>query len=235
MCIRDRFTDADLDRMTTPEQRRALAAAVLAARAKVDMEQARPVERRWNPTNSYAPSHVACPPMPKGNQYVGLVRNASDHQLSPQEQDYLNRHRQQTQNGWAQWLNQVGLGNALPGGTKQFLSKNQPRTGIAISGGGYRAMLHGLGVVQGFDSRNETAKQRGVGGFLQLTDYVAGLSGGSWATGSMAMNNWPTTQEQLQHFYNLDSNLVIPSNDKISFYHDLLKDVSAKKLSLIHI
>ena len=225
----EQFTDADLDRMTTPEQRRALAAAVLAARAKVDMEQARPVERRWNPTNSYAPSHVACPPMPKGNQYVGLVRNASDHQLSPQEQDYLNRHRQQTQNGWAQWLNQVGLGNALPGGTKQFLSKNQPRTGIAISGGGYRAMLHGLGVVQGFDSRNETAKQRGVGGFLQLTDYVAGLSGGSWATGSMAMNNWPTTQEQLQHFYNLDSNLVIPSNDKISFYHDLLKDVSAKK------
>ena len=138
----EQFTDADLDRMTTPEQRRALAAAVLAARAKVDMEQARPVERRWNPTNSYAPSHVACPPMPKGNQYVGLVRNASDHQLSPQEQDYLNRHRQQTQNGWAQWLNQVGLGNALPGGTKQFLSKNQPRTGIAISGGGYLSLIH---------------------------------------------------------------------------------------------
>ena len=53
-------------------------------------------------------------------------------------------------------------------------------------------MLYSAGIAQGLDGRNATANERGTGGVLQLADYFAGLSGGSWVTGAFAINNWPT-------------------------------------------
>lgn len=199
------------------------------ARQAVDSRKNVQKQRRWSPSNGYVPADVACPPMPQGNNYVGMIRNASDFKMNSQEADYMKRHRQKTRPVWQDWLTRAGLDGDLPGGVDQYLNENQPKVGIAISGGGYRAMLLGVGVVEGFDSRNETAMQRGVGGLLQAVDYVSGLSGGSWATGSMAINNWPTTQELLQSIYNLDSNLVFPDDDELSFYMDLFDDVGDKK------
>ncbi|PKI84563.1 lysophospholipase [Malassezia vespertilionis] len=189
------------------------------------------MRRRSSPTGKYSPGHVQCPEQPKGNNYVGFIRNSSDHTMSPDEAGYMNKHKQQIRGAWADWLTRANITGAggLPGSIDDFLNKNQPSVAFAISGGGYRAMLDGLAMVQGFDGRNETAKQRGVGGLLQATDYVAGLSGGSWATGALAINNWATPQSMVDKFMDLKNNLIFPSDNLVSFYLDLFHDVDDKK------
>lgn len=56
--------------------------------------------------------------------------------------------------------------------------------GVAISGGGYRAMLTGAGILSAYDERTPHAEKH-VGGILQSTIYLAGISGGLW----VVMNN----------------------------------------------
>lgn len=61
-----------------------------------------------------------------------------------------------------------------------------PNIAIALSGGGYRALLNGAGALKAFDNREENGTAPGhLGGLLQSSTYVAGLSGGSWLTGSI--------------------------------------------------
>jgi lysophospholipase len=68
-----------------------------------------------------------------------------------------------------------------------------PVIGIAMSGGGYRALLNGAGAIAAFDIRtpNSTAKGH-VGGLLQSATYITGLSGGAWLVGSLFVNNFTT-------------------------------------------
>lgn len=219
----------DADTMLSKDEQTKLRMAFAASGAGAAVSKLVP---RWNPNGEYTPSNVSCPPPGKGDNFVGLIRNASDNSIVQSETDFISRRHKVTHSKWANWLKKVGLDGdgGLPGGVDEYLKKKEqfPRVGIAISGGGYRAMLFGVGVLQGLDERNGTAKERGVGGFLQLADYVAGLSGGSWATGSNAINDWPTTQEMIEHIYNLDSDLVWPDDDKLSFYAGMQKDSNAK-------
>jgi lysophospholipase len=68
-----------------------------------------------------------------------------------------------------------------------------PNIGIAVSGGGYRAMLNGAGVISAFDSRTPNSTSKGhIGGVLQAATYLSGLSGGSWLVGSLYVNNFTT-------------------------------------------
>ena len=68
-----------------------------------------------------------------------------------------------------------------------------PNIGIAVSGGGYRALMNGGGALQAFDSRTESATTQGhLGGLLQSSTYLAGLSGGGWLLGSVYINNFTT-------------------------------------------
>ncbi|KAL9616878.1 MAG: hypothetical protein Q9160_008300 [Pyrenula sp. 1 TL-2023] len=72
-------------------------------------------------------------------------------------------------------------------------TSNLPNVGIAMSGGGYRAMLNGAGALAAFDSRTDNSTNTGhLGGLLQSANYLAGLSGGSWLVGSIYMNNFST-------------------------------------------
>lgn len=224
------LTDEEKDTMLSPKERARLLDIMGHARHQADARRASKHQRRWNPNNSYGPAKLTCPVKPQGNNFVGYVRNASDNQIYQSEKDYMNRHRQAIRGQWKDWLNSVGLGgnDGISGGLDQFLAQNQPKLGIGISGGGYRAMLVGMSVLQGFDGRNETAKQRGVGGVLQLSDYVAGLSGGSWAVAAMAMNDWQTPQNTTR-FMDLGNNLVLPDRGTLSFYTDLFNDVDDKK------
>lgn len=65
-----------------------------------------------------------------------------------------------------------------------------PNIGIAVSGGGYRAMLNGAGVIQAFDSRSSDSTSAGhLGGLLQSATYLSGLSGGSWLVSTIYANN----------------------------------------------
>jgi len=73
-----------------------------------------------------------------------------------------------------------------------------PNIAIAASGGGYRAMLNAAGIVQAFDSRTENSTGPGqLGGLLQSTTYLAGLSGGSWLVGSLYTNNFSSISDIL--------------------------------------
>jgi len=70
-----------------------------------------------------------------------------------------------------------------------------PNIGIAISGGGYRALMIGAGAIAAFDSRTENATNKGhLGGLLQASTYMAGLSGGSWLVGTLYINNFTSIE-----------------------------------------
>ncbi|KAJ4136632.1 Lysophospholipase 1 [Fusarium falciforme] len=57
-----------------------------------------------------------------------------------------------------------------------------PKIAVACSGGGYRAMLSGAGMLAAMDNRTDGANEHGLGGLLQGATYLAGLSGGNWLT-----------------------------------------------------
>ena len=103
------------------------------------------VKRRSNPTGSYAPSFGTCPTA-SGN--VGFIRNASNHAVGNEEAAYIDKHRTATQATWQTWLSSnpgpnLNGANGIPGGVQNYTSNvdNLPRVGIALSGGGYRAMV----------------------------------------------------------------------------------------------
>jgi lysophospholipase len=73
-----------------------------------------------------------------------------------------------------------------------------PNIAIAVSGGGYRALMNGAGFLKAADSRVDgTTGPHGIGGLLQATTYLTGLSGGGWLVGSLFANNF-TTVDVLQ-------------------------------------
>lgn len=57
---------------------------------------------------------------------------------------------------------------------------------VALSGGGYRSMLFGLGFLNSMDSG--LGAKSALGGLFQATSYVAGISGGSWAVMNTAVS-----------------------------------------------
>ncbi|KAL4981237.1 acyl transferase/acyl hydrolase/lysophospholipase [Aspergillus desertorum] len=73
-----------------------------------------------------------------------------------------------------------------------------PTVGIAVSGGGYRAILNGAGALEALDGRTENSTAEGqLGAILQSATYLSALSGGGWLTGSVFINNF-TTIDALQ-------------------------------------
>ncbi|KDN46144.1 putative lysophospholipase [Tilletiaria anomala UBC 951] len=194
---------------------------------------------RSAPSGDYAPSTISCPAASAANasaglSYSGQLRNASTRTLNPDEANYIAQHRAAKQADWTSWLSQsqVGLDAAVPGGFSNYTGGNAsrvPRIAIATSGGGLRAMLYGAGVFSALDSRNSTATQVGTGGLLQLADYVTGLSGGSWLTGSVALNDYPTTQSLHDGTWDLESNLIVPQDNALNFYANIIEDVDEKR------
>ncbi|KAL9084882.1 MAG: hypothetical protein Q9165_007835 [Trypethelium subeluteriae] len=70
-----------------------------------------------------------------------------------------------------------------------------PNIGIAVSGGGYRACTNGAGALAAFDNRTANSTESGMlGGLLQASTYLAGLSGGGWLVGSLYVNNFTSVQ-----------------------------------------
>lgn len=116
-----------------------------------------------------------------------------------------------------------------------------PNVGMAFSGGGWRALINGAGVLKAADSRTSNATSPGhIGGLLQSSTYIAGLSGGNWLVGSVYMNNFSTidnlqydTTGQIWKFGN--SVLEGPPTGGIqllntaAYYADLQDAVSGKR------
>lgn len=125
--------------------------------------------------------------------------------------------------------------------TSSNSTKNAPNIGIAVSGGGYRSLFTGGGALEAFDNRtvNSTNPDH-LGGLLQSSTYLTGLSGGSWLVGSIYMNNFSSVSQLQTHGDNARiwqfSNTVfegpytsiIQIVDTVEYWHDLIDAVDGK-------
>lgn len=113
------------------------------------------LSKRQSGLTPYQPVSTECPERP-------LVRDATE--LSTQESDYISSRKEKADEALAAWLEKHG----------SFNTDSQPTVALASSGGGYRALLSGAGVVQAFDARDSDTD---VSGLYQALTYHSGLSG----------------------------------------------------------
>ncbi|KAL4784818.1 lysophospholipase catalytic domain-containing protein [Aspergillus varians] len=153
-----------------------------------------PVVRAFpNAPNGYTPDNVTCPTnKPELRLATGLSQN---------ETDWLDTRREKTQTALKSFLGHATIPSYDAVGYLDRISSNSsnvPNIGIAVSGGGYRALMNGAGAIKAFDSRTSNSTSSGqLGGLLQSATYLAGLSGGGWLVGSIYVNNF-TTIDSLQ-------------------------------------
>ncbi|KAL7268031.1 Lysophospholipase 1 [Rhizina undulata] len=178
-----------------------------------------------SPTGNYAPGPVTCP---SGN----LVRAASE--ISTGEKQFIQKRKSVTDVALTDFLNRASM---VDFDVAAFMQNYSPTIGIAFSGGGYRAMLTGGGELSAFDSRTPGSTAAGqLGGLLQSSTYIAGLSGGSWLLGSIVINNF-TTIERLQaakNLWDLENSILAPNGalqiiDTAEYYNTLNNEVEEKK------
>ncbi|MCJ1310086.1 hypothetical protein MMC25_003747 [Agyrium rufum] len=124
------------------------------------------------PLSPYAPKPALCPSS-------ALVRPANG--LSSAESAFITARAPIASKNLAAWLQKTNSGFATGG--------NMPNVAFTVSGGGYRSLLCGAGVTQGFDARDSNV---GTSGLFQSFTYQAALSGGAWLLSSIAGNNYPT-------------------------------------------
>lgn len=139
-----------------------------------------------NPSGNYAPAIVDCP------SARPTIRAASS--LSPNETAWLTKRRPATVKPMTDLLDRANITgfdavsyiNGISGNTSAL-----PNIAIAVSGGGYRALMNGGGFIAAADDRTPGSTDAGgIGGLLQSTTYLAGLSGGGWLVGSIYSNNF---------------------------------------------
>ncbi|KFX99454.1 hypothetical protein O988_03848 [Pseudogymnoascus sp. VKM F-3808] len=139
-----------------------------------------------SPTNGYAPGNVTCPATRP------TIRVADG--LSQNETEWLPLRRNNTIDPMKDLLSRANIAGFDAGAYIEKHRNNAtalPNVGIAMSGGGYRALLNGAGFLAAADSRTVNATGKGgIGGLLQSATYLAGLSGGSWLVGSIYTNNF---------------------------------------------
>ena len=148
-----------------------------------------------NAPDGYTPAKVDCP----SNE--PQIRSASG--LSPNETTWVRDRRPKTIDPMLDLFKRLNVtGDGFDGAS--YISDHRsnvtalPNIALAFSGGGYRAMLNGGGVLQAFDSREQNTTSPGqLGGLLQSATYMSGLSGGNWLVGSVYLNNFTTISSLL--------------------------------------
>ncbi|PYI29652.1 hypothetical protein BP00DRAFT_228039 [Aspergillus indologenus CBS 114.80] len=189
-----------------------------------------------NAPNDYTPSNVTCP------SSRPTIRSAAA--LSKNETAWLDVRRQQTVSAMKDFFGHINMSNfdAVSYITNHASNvSNLPNIGIAVSGGGYRALTNGAGAIKAFDSRTEGSTRSGqLGGLLQSATYLSGLSGGGWLLGSIYINNF-TTISNLQTYKEGEvwqfQNSIIKGPktkglqiwDTAKYYEELVKIVAGKR------
>lgn len=133
-----------------------------------------------SPSGGYAPGAIECP---SGS----LLREGS--LISSRESAWVQKREEYAKTSLEEFLS-ANL-------EETDISNVSVRLATAFSGGGYRAMFVGAGELAAIDSRSEGALDLPVLGLLQASTYVAGLSGGAWLVGSVAIQDWPTVDSLL--------------------------------------
>ncbi|KAF3387738.1 hypothetical protein F1880_000782 [Penicillium rolfsii] len=189
-----------------------------------------------NAPDGYTPTNVSCPASRP------TVRSAA--KLSPNETSWLDTRRNKTLSAMKDFFGHVKVGDF---DVTSYLdqhasnSSNLPNIGIAVSGGGYRALMNGAGALKAFDSRTNNGTTTGhLGGLLQSATYLSGLSGGSWLLGSIYINNFTTISSLQTHtdgsVWQFGNSILegpdtggIQLLDSASYYKDLAEAVEGKK------
>lgn len=176
---------------------------------------------------AYAPKQTSCPGGP-------LVREATS--ISPQEQEYIENRQLMTTEALKSFLTNVS--NLSNFNSELFFSRASRNISIALafSGGGYRAMLAGAGELLALDNRSAELNLNGLGGLLQSSTYILGLSGGSWLVGTLVLNNWMTVDQVMNenlNLWKLDSTIFNPNGFNVfktaSYYNLIRQAVNAKQ------
>ncbi|KAM0723842.1 hypothetical protein Q7P37_000832 [Cladosporium fusiforme] len=169
-----------------------------------------PISKTPSRSPQLASSSARCLPMPRMDTSLRpthalptlpSIRNATD--LSNEEKEWLEVRRNATVQPMRELLGRLNIEGL---DTNKYIDDHQnnasalPNIAIAVSGGGYRAMLNGAGHVQAWDSRTENStNDGGLGGLLQSSTYIAGLSGGSWLVGSLYTNNFSSVSDIMSY------------------------------------
>lgn len=184
----------------------------------------------WSPTDSYAPGEVDCP---SGNS--SLVRQANG--LSENESEWLTKRHKVTDQALKDFLTyNISLSDFNVDNFFNNLDRSI-NIGLAFSGGGYRAMLAGAGQMAALDNRTTGGFTHGLGGLLQATTYMAGLSGGNWLTGTIAYNNFTSVQDildnQNQSLWNLEKAIYNPGGinifKSVSTFNQIAHEIEDKQ------
>ncbi|KAF2139400.1 uncharacterized protein K452DRAFT_360627 [Aplosporella prunicola CBS 121167] len=141
----------------------------------------------------YVPKDVGCP---SDKPTIRRANGLSDH-----EKSWLETRRNNTVDPMRKLLTRMNIEGFDVDSFFKAHSNNAsalPNIGIAISGGGYRALMNGAGAIAAFDERTTNSTGAGhLGGLLQSATYLAGLSGGGWLVGSLFTNNFTSVQNIL--------------------------------------
>ncbi|OIW26014.1 lysophospholipase [Coniochaeta ligniaria NRRL 30616] len=144
-----------------------------------------------NPSGGYAPAIIPCPAARP------TLRRAGS--LSQNETSWLADRRPLTVDPMVELLTRANITDFDAATYIRNAAANNlsalPNIAIAVSGGGYRALMNGAGFLKAADNRVDgTTAAGGIGGLLQATTYLAGLSGGGWLVGSLFANNFSTVE-----------------------------------------
>lgn len=165
-----------------------------------------------------------------------MIRNADG--LSQDEIQWLQNRRPQAISAMHDLLDRVSPAGFDAGAyIDQHLGNesNLPTIGIAVSGGGHRALLNGAGAVAALDARTENSTLPGhLGGILQAATYISGLSGGAWLVGSIYVNNFTTIPALLGDstpggVWDFNRSILIGPEDHPNYYRDLRDSVLSKR------
>lgn len=175
-------------------------------------------------SNGYAPVKVKCP--------GGKLGRSASPGLNENEIAYMQSRYPIAKKNLADYLHSAMLYDFE---VNSFLDRASPTIGIAFSGGGYRALLTGAGEYAALDARTHILQGTGLGGILQSSSYISGLSGGAWLVGSVVSNDlisidelihnntlWQTTNSILNYF---GDNIV----DQLLMWIDIGEQVRAKQ------
>jgi len=194
-----------------------------------------------NQPHGYVPQVGSCP------SSAPSIRSAEN--LSSNETEWLKTRRSATIDPMRDLLGRMNITGL---DTNQYIDNHRdntsslPNIGIAVSGGGYRAMLNGAGLIQAFDSRSNNATSPGqLGGLLQSATYLAGLSGGSWLVSSLYANNFTsiddilaqdTSADDSGNLWQLDNSIFdgpdtggIQLLDSVGYFKSLVDSVSGRE------
>ncbi|KAH0323608.1 lysophospholipase, partial [Aureobasidium melanogenum] len=158
----------------------------------------------------YAPVSASCPSTP-------LVRTANS--LGSGEAAYIAARKPQADTALAAWLQKTD---------SAFATTNLPTVGLVLSGGGYRALLSGAGLIQGLDARDSDLSTSGL---YQALTYETSLSGGAWFSTSWTGLNWPTVSYLRDNLWSeaFADSLLVPARLLSALaYADIVKDIVDK-------